>query len=52
MQVFFQIQSSYTVLELVANQKEYIKENNIGVTTKLTKYEYTRRIGLILGVNI
>ena len=51
-QIFFKIQSSLIVPELVGKQIDYIKQNYIRVATKDIICEYTRRIGIILGVNI
>ena len=51
-QIFFKIQISLTVPELVVKQINYIKQNHIRVVRKDIICEHTRRIGIILGVNI
>ena len=44
--------TSNSIPILVKDQLEYIQKYKIGISTKETDYEHTKRIGILLGVNI
>ena len=51
-EIFFEVQSESTILELVKAEIGYIQKYNIGINTKITKQEYTKPIGIFLRVNL
>ena len=50
--MFFVVKSLHSVPELVKQQLEFIQKYEIGITTKDTQLEYTRKISLVLRVNL
>ena len=45
------MQTTKRVKDLDSNQVDFYKENKIILATKLTRVEYTKRIGFLGGVN-
>ena len=48
MQVFSNIQTSKTVLELVKNKMDICKQNQISIMTKYTRIEFTKRVRFLV----
>ena len=51
-QLFFKVKTNLIVLDLVKVWLDYCKTNRIGVTTKVTNPENTKKVEYVSGVNI
>ena len=50
--MFFTIQTKHTILQLVKQQITFIQKYKIGLNTKDSDLEHTKRIRIILGVHL